>query len=290
MKTKPFKEVISYPAGNSFVIKYDDFPHFTVPWHFHNEYELVFIINSFGKKFAGDKVESFSTGDLSFYGTALPHFYLNDEAFYSGNPAYKVKAIVLQFPLDYFPAVELIRPEFVSIKKLLDSATRGLKFQMEAAEKGAQILNDILNASGIQRHLLLVKLMDYLGSSPSCPIASAGYSNSMVEMGESRMAKIYKYATRNCTRKITLDEISREVGMNSTAFCRYFQGKTGKTFAHFVNELRINYACKLLIQGNQSIKGICDEAGFNNLSNFNRRFLDLTGKSPSQYRELFKGK
>ena len=287
---KPFKELISYPAGSSFLIKYDNFPHFTVPWHFHNEYEIVFIINSFGKKFVGDTVESFASGDLSFYGTTLPHFYLNDEVFYSGNPAYMVKAIVLQFPVDYFLSVELIRPEFKSIKKLLDSASRGLKFPLEVAEKSAQILHGILNSSGMERHLLMVRLIDYLGSSSFNPIASAGYSNSMIDTGESRMAKIYKYTTRNCTRKITLDEISSEAGMNTTAFCRYFQGKTGKTFARFVNELRINYACKLLMHGNQSIKRVCDEAGFNNLSNFNRRFLDLTGKSPSQYRELFKGK
>lgn len=61
---KPFKEVINYPADNSFIIKYDNFPHFNVPWHFHNEYEIVYIIKSFGKKYVGDVVEEFGPGDL----------------------------------------------------------------------------------------------------------------------------------------------------------------------------------------------------------------------------------
>lgn len=73
-----FQEVINYPADSSFLIKYDDFPHFTVPWHFHNEYEIVFIIKSFGKKIVGDSVEEFGPGDLSIYGSKLPHFYMNN--------------------------------------------------------------------------------------------------------------------------------------------------------------------------------------------------------------------
>jgi len=75
--------------------------------------------------------------------------------------------------------------------------------------------------------------------------------------------------------------------MNVTAFCRYFRQKSGKTFAQFVNELRISLACKFLNHGNYSIGQISDEAGFNNLSNFNRQFKNLMGKSPSEYRELF---
>jgi AraC-like DNA-binding protein len=75
--------------------------------------------------------------------------------------------------------------------------------------------------------------------------------------------------------------------MNTAAFCRYFRKKTGKTFAEFVNELRISYACKLLRHGgNRTVEFICFEAGFNNLSNFNRQFKARVGKSPSEYRKL----
>jgi AraC-like DNA-binding protein len=282
-----FEEVINYPAENSFLIKYDDFPHFTVPWHFHNEFEIVFIINSFGKKFVGDALEKFSPGDLSIYGSKLPHFYMNDQAFYDGDPGMRVNAIVVQFPANYFPPSQLQRPEFGSVKKLLIGASSGLTFSAELAAKGGEMLNDMLKTNGMERHLLFVKLIDFLGNSESRSIATIGYTNSMDDLGERRMAKIYRFTTRNYNRKISLEEVASVAGMNASAFCRYFRQKTGKTFAQFVNELRISYACKFLRHGDQTIAHISDEAGFNNLSNFNRQFKSFIGKSPSEYRELF---
>ena len=74
---KPFKEVINYLAGNSFVIKYNDFEHFSVPYHYHTEFELAYILRSTGKKFVGDVIEDFEPGDLVFFGSTLTHFFLN---------------------------------------------------------------------------------------------------------------------------------------------------------------------------------------------------------------------
>lgn len=287
---KIFEEVINYPADNSFLIKYDDFPHFTVPWHLHTEYEIVYIIKSFGKKFVGDTVGDFAPGDLSVYGSKLPHFYMNDQQFYRGDPALKVNAIVVQFPAGYFPPSQLHQPEFSAVKRLLTSASSGLAFQGEAAETGGRILHEMLTSAGMQRHLLFVKLIDFLGGAESQMIATPGYTNAMDDRGEPRMSKIYKFTTRNYNRHITLGEAASVAGMNTSAFCRYFRQKTGKTYAQFVNELRISYACKFLRHGNQTIARISDEAGFNNLSNFNRQFKSIIGKSPSEYRCVFREK
>lgn len=282
-----FEEVINYPAENSFLIKYDDFPHFTVPWHFHNEFEVVYIIKSFGKKFVGDSVEDFAPGDLSVYGSKLPHFYLNDPVFYRGDPDFKVNAIVVQFPANYFPYQQLLRPEFGAVKKLLNSAPSGLTYGKEIAETGGKILIEMLRSTGMERHLMFVKLIDYLGNSESRTLTTTGYNTTMDDRGEPRMAKIYKFTTSNYNRRITLEEAASVAGLNPAAFCRYFKQKTGKSFSQFVNELRISYACKLLSHGNQIVATISDDSGFNNLSNFNRQFKKFIGKSPSEYRGLF---
>jgi AraC-like DNA-binding protein len=272
------------------LVKYENFPHFRFPLHFHEEYEIVYIIKSYGKKFVGDSVEEFGPGDLSIYGSNLPHFYMNDPVFYTGNPNLRVNAIVVQFPVNYFPESQLQRTEFSSVKKLLQSTSSGLYFSEKSAGKGGEILQKIYQTTGMERHLLFVKLIDYLGNSKSKPIASPDYSNEMKDQREPRMAKIYKFTTRNYNRKIALEEVASVAGMNVAAFCRYFRQKSGRTFSQFVNEQRISYACKFLKYGNRTIADICDEAGFNNLSNFNRQFKNITGKSPSEYRELFKDK
>ena len=287
---KPFKEVINYPIDNSFLVKYENFPHFRFPLHFHEEYEIVYIIKSYGKKFVGDSVEDFSAGDLSVYGSNLPHFYMSDPIFYTGDPNLMVNAIVIQFPVNYFPESQLQQTEFSSVKKLLQSASSGLYFSEESAEKAGEILKEIYETSGMERHLLFVKLLDYLGNSKSQPITPPDYSNEMKDKREPRMAKIYKFTTRNYNRKIALEEVASVAGMNVTAFCRYFRQKSGKTFSQFVNEQRISYACKFLKHGNRTVADICHESGFNNLSNFNRQFKTIIGKSPAEYREFFKGK
>jgi AraC-like DNA-binding protein len=287
---KPFKEVINYPVDKSFLVKFDDLPHFRFPLHFHEEFEIVYIIKSLGKKIVGDAVEDFGPGDLSLYGCNLPHFYMSDPVYYTGDPNMRVNAIVIQFPMSYFPESELQRTEFASVKKLLQSASSGLFFSGEQAASGGEIIRQIYNTHGMERHLLFVKLIDYLGNSKSRAIASSDYTNEMKDQHEPRMAKIYKFTTRNYNRKIELEEVASVAGMNVTAFCRYFRQRSGKTFSQFVNEQRISYACKFLMHGSRTIADISDESGFNNISNFNRQFKNIMGKSPSQYRELFRGK
>jgi AraC-like DNA-binding protein len=192
--------------------------------------------------------------------------------------------------MSYFPESLLQRTEFASVKKLLQSAASGLFFSGEPAAAGGEIIREIFNTNGMERHLLFVKLIDYLGNSKSRTIASPDYTNEMKDQREPRMAKIYKFTTRNYNRKIELEEVASVAGMNVTAFCRYFRQKSGKTFSQFVNEQRISYACKFLMHGSRTIADISDEAGFNNISNFNRQFKNIMGKSPSEYRELFRGK
>jgi AraC-like DNA-binding protein len=55
-------------------------------------------------------------------------------------------------------------------------------------------------------------------------------------------------------------------------------------FVQYVNRLRINLACQLLMSGELTITDICYQVGFNNLSNFNRQFLLLKEMSPSRWR------
>lgn len=286
---KPFHAVIDYPVDNSFIIKYDNFPHFNVPLHFHSEYEIVYIIKSFGKKYVGDIVETFGPGDLSFYCNNLHHFYLNDEIFYKNDPDYYVNAIVVLFPSDFFSVTQLQQPEFSHIRKLLNNSFRGLRFPEKIAAKTGELLKEMLKTTGMERYLLFLRLLNYLGSSDSKPMASLGYSSTIEDFGEHRMEKIYKFCRHNFTRKLTLKEVSSLAAMNPTAFCRYFQQNTGKTFVRFINELRVSFSCDMLKRGNQTIAFISVKSGFNNLSNFNRIFRDIVGKSPSEYRNFFKG-
>jgi transcriptional regulator GlxA family with amidase domain len=51
-----------------------------------------------------------------------------------------------------------------------------------------------------------------------------------------------------------------------------------------VNSMRINRACHLLTSSDRLITDICFDVGFNNISNFNKRFQALTAMTPREYR------
>jgi hypothetical protein len=117
---KIMHEYVDFPDGLSLKVKWRDIPHFTYPWHFHNQYEITYVIESYGTRYVGNSIEPFESGDLVMLGSNLPHFWKSDEAFHQGNTDLKVKAIVIQFHSDFFKNAVNSYIEFYHIKKLLN--------------------------------------------------------------------------------------------------------------------------------------------------------------------------
>ena len=108
------------------------------------------------------------------------------------------------------------------------------------------------------------------------------------ESDETRLTKVYLYTLNNFAKNIQLKEIADMIYMVPNAFCRYFKLRTNKSYFTFLMEVRIRHACKLLKENDYSVVVVCYESGFSNLSNFNRHFKRLTGKTPLEYKHFFK--
>ena len=273
---------------SSITVKWDDFPHFTFPWHFHPEYELVYIVRSFGKRFVGDHVNDFSEGDLVLLGSNLPHFWKNDELFHQGNNDYWVNAVVIHFPADFFRHSVEAYSEFDSIKKLISRAKRGISFNADVSMRLSGMLKKILELEGLKRTLLFIEVLDKLASvSDYQLLASESYKNEMQDWSSGRLEKTMHLINSNYKHNPKLETIADHIGMNPSAFSRYFKEKTGKSFIRFITEMKVGYACKLLQEGHLNISQACYESGFNNLSNFNRQFKKITTTTPVSYRNRF---
>ncbi len=284
---KMMHEQVSFAPLSLLKVKWDDFPHFTYPWHFHSEFEIVYILKSSGKRFVADSVETYQEGDITLLGSNLPHFWKSDNPGESGLES-RVNAIVVQFHKDFFREEIQFYPEFHAINELLKRSSKGIHFSHPANEKMGKMMKRLLKLDGLERILHFIKLMDYMARSEHYRIL-ASKSNVLEEQKEvgQRLDKILHFITTNYQRKISEEEVANKAGMATAAFCRYFKEKTGKGFSHFVTEMRIGYACKLLIENNFSICQICFESGFNNISNFNRRFKRQTGCTPGAYQQQF---
>lgn len=284
---KIMHEQVSFAPRTMLKVKWDDFPHFTYPWHFHSEFEIVYVMKSSGKRFVADSVEPYQEGDITLMGSNLPHFWKNDVQGDAEN-ASRVNAIVVQFHKDFFREEINSYPEFHRINELLKRAGRGIHISKTSGEKIGRMLKRLLKLSGLERMLYFIKLMDALARVENYRIlASKAYQVEDHKELNNRLDKVMHFITTNYQRKITQEEIASKIGMTTTAFCRYFKEKTGKGFIFFVNEMRIGYACKLLIENHLSISQICFECGFNNISNFNRMFKRQTGFTPGEYQQQF---
>lgn len=99
-----------------------------------------------------------------------------------------------------------------------------------------------------------------------------------------RINTVIKYALENYKKNITVDEVSSLIYMTPTAFCKFFKKHTKKTFVSFLNEIRIEKACQLLVNRRaENISEAAYQCGFNTAVHFNRVFRNIMKVSPTEF-------
>lgn len=100
-----------------------------------------------------------------------------------------------------------------------------------------------------------------------------------------KMKLIIKYIENNYMEKITIEDISGELNLSQSHFMKFFKNTMGTTFIDYLNDYRLTMASRLLVSSDSSILDIAAEAGFENLSYFNRLFKKRFGVTPREYRK-----
>ncbi len=93
-----------------------------------------------------------------------------------------------------------------------------------------------------------------------------------------------EYVFNKFQEDISLEDISKYVGVSKYHFAREFHKATGHTFVDFLNGVRCDHAKQLLKTTKKGISNICLECGFSSSSYFSRIFRDYTGMTPLKYR------
>lgn len=277
-------EKIHTGPGRSFAFRTFDLPTFDSPWHFHLEVELTLITEGRGRRFVGDHIATYGPGDLVLLGPELPHFWHSEAV--EGSERERSRSLVVQFLPDFLGTKFLGLPELDAIRKLFLYSARGLKFTGRTQERAADILLRMSTRSPQGQLLGLLQALDILSRSPDVEVlATEGFAPLLDNRTEERINLCQDYIFDNLDRQIRLDDVAAHMNMSPSAFSRYFKRIMGKNFSHFVNELRVGQACRALIESDRTIADIAFKSGFNNLSNFNRRFRELRGVSPRQFRD-----
>ncbi len=280
-------ELLKLPIDSeySFSISHEIVPYFYNQLHYHPEIELTLIIRGTGARFIGDNVDTFKKDDLILIGSNLPHLFKNDAKYYKSNSTLQAESVTIHFNPAIFGTAFLKIPENSAINTLLENAAFGLSIHNETKEKTKKLMNDIALAGKSERIILLMQLLNVIANgTDNIPIAKFK-TKRINKSDEIRLNKIYQYTLNNFTREITLKEIAAIIYMVPHSFCRYFRLRTKKRYSEFLLEVRVNQACKLLLETDFSIAVVCWESGFKNFSNFNRHFKAIMGQSPLEYRK-----
>ncbi len=274
--------------GHSFSIRQDLVPHVNNRWHYHKEVELIHFKKGDGTQFIGDNIKRFKAGDVVLVGANLPHYWRFDDSYFDENPKMTADVRVAHFCEDFWGNGFLDLPENSVLRSILDKAKRGLQITGQTRLKVAETLEELLDADGPQRIILLIQALFTISRCKQLEtLASIGFKHDYVEAENDRINDIYDYTLKNFKRPIQLEEIAAVANISPNSFCRYFKSRTRKTYTEFLIEIRVGHACKLLIESGLSIKQLCYESGFNNFTSFHKYFKMITGKSPLLYQKEF---
>lgn len=285
---RPYLLKVSKGPDSSFSVRRDLVPHVNNRWHYHSEVELIHFKKGEGTQFIGDSIKRFKAGDVILVGANLPHYWRFDDSFFDENTKASADVRVSHFNENFWGEQFLHLPENINIKTILEKAKRGLQVTGKSKQQVAEILEQLVQAEGIQRIILLIEALSAVANCKQLiTLSSIGFKPDFVEVESDRINAIYEYSIKNFRNKIQLDEIADVANISPNSFCRYFKSRTRKTYSQFLIELRVGHACKLLIENNQCIKRLCYESGFNNFTSFHKYFKQITGKSPLIYQKEF---
>ena len=285
---KAIRFVIPKTNSNSFRVQLDEQAYFYDTIHYHPEHQLTTIFKGEGTCFIGNHVERFNPGDVYMIGKNVPHVFRSDPAYYHPNTNLKSKSISLFFKDETFGRQLFEIPELAHIKRLLNVASMGVKIGETDQQKIAQLIDAVKDQDGFKRFQSLLSVLDiFAGSETLKTLSSVRFDTPSRESDHERINVVFNYLSTNFKSEITLEQISSVANMTPNAFCRYFKQRTGKTFSNFLNEIRIEYAGKLIASSNEALGNIAIESGFTNSSYFNRKFKQLTGLSPLMFRKKY---
>jgi len=270
----------------SFIIHPKIYPQAYSLWHHHKEYEVLYIVKHSGTAYVGDKIFPYEGGTLMLFCANLPHMFVPNSNDIKELDQGVEDAYVLHFSIETINKIMEHIPEFQQLNQLFNDWKRGMIFRnVKKNNDILRIMQEITEATSLSRMTHFFELLDLLEHNKDFEfIANPGFVNS-VNLPKGRLEKVYEYSINNFNdSSICLEDIAESINMNKAAFCRYFKKITNKTYFQFLNEIRIGYACKILIESeNKNITDVAFLSGFNNMSNFNRQFKIIMDQSPSAY-------
>ena len=286
---KVLQFTIPVAQDRAVIVQEDVMPHFYPYLHRHREAQLIWIKEGEGTLLADNQMHPFKKNDIFLLGANQPHLFKSNPEYFNTNSDLKIQALMIFFDPNGSLAPLLELPEMQLIKYYLHLNKGGLKISSLESDLVIQKMLTVQYAKNQDLIIQFLQLLSVLVQLQHSSEPLAVNSSSIFSESEGiRIGHIFNYLMQHFDKNITLNEVAEQAHMTPQAFCRYFKKHTQQTFVSFLNEMRINEACKKLTGGHfENISSVAYSCGFNSLTNFNRVFKSVVGYSPKSYLDSY---
>lgn len=251
-------------------------------WHFHPEYELVYIEGANGMRHVGEHISNFIESDLVLIGSYVPHLNFD----YGIKTEYLKE--VLHFDVDFCKNVLENVNELPEISAVLSQSQKGIAYYGKTKLEVGERMKKLYKLNAFDQLLEVFKIFKCLAQSEEFELLhEKPVVSDKMQRKQLRLQKVYEYISVHYQRKISIADAAGVLNLSNEAFCRYFKKESGTTFTNFLNQYRITQAKRLLLSG-KNISETFYESGFESLSYFTRVFKKVTGENPSDFRKRIK--
>ncbi len=275
---KPIQQIIAVDPGASFFVEFVEEERFIVPWHVHDEYEIVCITEGNGRRYVGDHEGAYTPIDIALVGPQTPHVWE------SSSDCIRSSSLIVQFSASLLPDTFLALPEHASIQNLLAHGHAHSLLFTDGHNDIQTVMEALTGSNDKRRVLCLLELLMTMAEQPYQRLCSPAYK---VPSGELGFAVVHAFIEEHYDRHISLNEVASIAHMRPDSFSRAFSRSHGRSFSRHLTHIRLNHAQRSLAHSNKSITDICYDCGFGTLSNFNKQFRAVTGINPSDFRKRF---
>jgi len=277
------KPIISNESSIFKVLIQGNDKEFDYPWHYHPELELTYILSNRGTRYVGNSIETFEEDDFVLLGSNLPHCWIK-----STDHRESSSAIVIYVFRSFVENELFSTQEFNAIKKISTLAAKGVRYDKKVAMKFKDRLIALLTLPPFEKMIHFLNLLNDLAAVEEYSLlCEQNFNFEFDDVSNERLNVIYDYIQKNHLKKITLADAGASVHMSESYFSRYFSRIMKKTFFEYLNEYKINKACRLLIETDKQISEICYACGYDSLPFFYRQFKKIKKCQPKVFKNIY---
>ncbi len=248
--------------------------------HSHVQWELSYVIHGRGIRTVGNTTEPIVEGEIILIPPNIPHVWHFDIEGTDDNG--HVANISVFFAAETLEKMSMYIPEFTNVFKRISVLTSAIRYPDDTSHRIAEILLGMRGEGALTRLPKMMELLIEIANTSHCK--SVGKKLAFNRISQ-RIENVRVYCRCNYARKISLDEISEEIGMNKSSFCTFMRHHFGMSLTEFVNAIRLEKAKEMLCDTDIPVASIAYDVGFSNVTYFNRLFKKKYNCNPKMMRD-----